>query len=372
MNGSETAAAVLRVLREDVGTLTDRVLDRIVAGIPSYAAVAPELLRPGVENSVRDCVAFLLHGHGRAEALGAASVGGDRAAHGIPVEDMLRAYRLGVRTVWERFAAEAARAGADPAAVLALAERMWDWADGVMVRAAREHRRVELENALDAQLRRGAFVRGMLSGGLDRASVALQAAAFGLDPDREYVPFRARSGLPARTVLAALEPHLPPVAPPVALLDGDVAGLLARRPRTLEAGITAGVGPAVRPEDAPASFARATRALETAALFGLTGVHDLADLGLRALVAEDREVGALLAERYLAPLADLPDVERTVVTYLAGGMHVDDAARALYVHPNTLRNRLRRFEDATGADLRDHATLAELWWALAYKGLLKE
>jgi DNA-binding PucR family transcriptional regulator len=34
------------------------------------------------------------------------------------------------------------------------------------------------------------------------------------------------------------------------------------------------------------------------------------------------------------------------------------------VHPNTLRHRLRRFEEATGANLRRPTDLVELWWAL--------
>ena len=36
-------------------------------------------------------------------------------------------------------------------------------------------------------------------------------------------------------------------------------------------------------------------------------------------------------------------------------MRTDETARALHMHPNTLRHRLRRFEEATGADL-DRAT----------------
>lgn len=156
------------------------------------------------------------------------------------------------------------------------------------------------------------------------------------------------------------------------LLDGDVAGLLARRPRPrLRGDVVVGVGPSTRPAEAVGAFARATRALDTAARFGMNGVYDLADLGLHPAVAAENEIGTILYERYLAPVRDLPDIERTVVTYLKGGMHVEDAARTLFVHPNTLRNRLRRFEELTGADLRDHSTLAELWWALAHQRLVE-
>ncbi|MBW8480746.1 PucR family transcriptional regulator [Actinomadura parmotrematis] len=370
MARSAAVAETLGCLVREAEAVVDLVLDRVAAEIPSYARVPRALLRPGVAASVRDGIAFLMDGEGR--GLDAAAAGADRAARGIPVEDVLRAYRVGVRTVWERFAGEARRRSADPDEILALAERVWEWADDVMVRAAREHRRVELETALDAQRRRGAFIRAVLSGTQSPESLPAQAAAFGLDPDRAYVPFRARGPGDARAIVTALVPYLPHTAPPVTLLDGDVAGLLARRPAALPEGVVVGVGPAVRPAAARPAFEQASRALDAAARFGLTGVHDLAGLGLRAAVVAEREVGALLHERYLAPLRALPDIERTLVAYLAGGMHVEDTARALYVHPNTLRNRLRRFEELTGADLRDHGTLAELWWALAYQGVITQ
>jgi DNA-binding PucR family transcriptional regulator len=41
----------------------------------------------------------------------------------------------------------------------------------------------------------------------------------------------------------------------------------------------------------------------------------------------------------------------------------------LHVHPNTLRHRLRRYEQATGASLRRQADLVELWWALERRRL---
>ena len=54
----------------------------------------------------------------------------------------------------------------------------------------------------------------------------------------------------------------------------------------------------------------------------------------------------------------------TLRTWFDEGMRVEDAARALHVHPNTLRHRLRRFEETTGATLRKPSDLVELWWAL--------
>ena len=48
---------------------------------------------------------------------------------------------------------------------------------------------------------------------------------------------------------------------------------------------------------------------------------------------------------------------------------IEETARALHVHPNTLRHRLRRFEEATRTSLRDPRVLAELWWVLERRDL---
>jgi DNA-binding PucR family transcriptional regulator len=40
----------------------------------------------------------------------------------------------------------------------------------------------------------------------------------------------------------------------------------------------------------------------------------------------------------------------------------------LFVHPNTLRHRLTRFEETTGANLRNVEQLAEVWWAMTLAG----
>ena len=45
-------------------------------------------------------------------------------------------------------------------------------------------------------------------------------------------------------------------------------------------------------------------------------------------------------------------------------MHVERAAEQLFVHPNTLRYRIGRFEEMTGANLRHTTSALEVWWAL--------
>jgi DNA-binding PucR family transcriptional regulator len=50
----------------------------------------------------------------------------------------------------------------------------------------------------------------------------------------------------------------------------------------------------------------------------------------------------------------------TFGAWLDHGGSADEAARRLYVHPNTVRYRLRRLEERTGRTLSDPRHIAEL------------
>ena len=120
----------------------------------------------------------------------------------------------------------------------------------------------------------------------------------------------------------------------------------------------------------------ASRALQTALAFGEEGVFSLADLSIRPAILADDALGDAFTGRHLEPLAALgrlgAELEDTLRAWFDHEMHVEDTARALHVHANTLRHRLRRFEEATGASLRRPGDLIELWWALERRRLAGE
>jgi DNA-binding PucR family transcriptional regulator len=64
-------------------------------------------------------------------------------------------------------------------------------------------------------------------------------------------------------------------------------------------------------------------------------------------VARDRLVAAT------APLSTAPELRRTLEVYLEGGGALEACARALFVHPNTVRYRLRRVSEITQLDPAD-------------------
>jgi len=65
----------------------------------------------------------------------------------------------------------------------------------------------------------------------------------------------------------------------------------------------------------------------------------------------------------MRPLADAgPTLTETLDAYLDCGGAIEACARKLFVHPNTVRYRLRRIADFTGRDPTLRATLCPSGW----------
>ncbi len=353
------ATAIVASLVEEIEAELDAVVagigERIRAEIPDFRRLPQERLAGAVRGNVSRALAALreLREPTEEELERAAAVGRERAEQGLSVDAVLHAYRISISAVWTRFGDLARARGADVGTVLAFSETLWLWADAVMDVVGAAHNAVELEHAREEQQRRDAFVLAVLTGTLDPAELRRESATFGLDCDREHVAFRARGPLARGSLQIAL--------------DHDVAGIATQAPEA-RPGLTAGVAAPARLEALPVAFAHASRALQTALAFGMEGVFSLADLSIRPAILSDDALGEAFAERLLAPLDALgrlgADLEETLRVYLDQGMRIEDTARALHVHSNTLRHRLRRFEETTGVSLRDPRVLVELWWAL--------
>jgi hypothetical protein len=369
--------ALVAELDAEREALADQVVERIRSTVPDFRRLPRTTLRRAVQATLGRELAALreVRAPTELELEGAAAIGRERAEQGLSVEATLHAHRVAVGVVWSRFGELARERGVGVSAVLAFSETLWRWADAVMDVVAAAHREVELQLAREEQQRRDAFVLAALTGSVDAAELRRDSAAHGLDPEREYIPFRARPregdethGLSHRVAFAlAGEQGL------VTGLDGDVIGVASRRPMPI-AGLTVGIGGSCGLDAMPAAFTQASRALQTALAFGHEGVHSLADLSILPAVLVDHALGDAFVARYLEPLAALGrhggEIEATLRAWLDHGMRIDETARALHVHPNTLRHRLRRFEEATEANLRNASDVMELWWALERRRLV--
>ena len=299
-----------------------------------------------------------------------ATAGEAWARQGIPVDEMLQVWHVGVEVILGYLKEVGQRRGVDDADLLEFVQSVYGWSDVAVVAAAKGHRSAEIELAVAEEERREAFVRGLLFGTLASADLRVGAEAYGLDPDCEYIAVRARlgNGVHQRKLEQELGFHAPGKhrAGLSAVVDGSLAGILIEPPVTMSALV--GVGPRRSLRHVAESYRLATRALMTIQACGLRGAHDFGSLGLRAAVAMDSEVGEILRQRYLDPMAGADSARELLSTlraYLACDMHVERTATRLFVHQNTVRYRLARFEELTGTSLRSTQVVVELWWALA-------
>jgi hypothetical protein len=297
-------------------------------------------------------------------------VGEAQAQIGVPVDQMLLAWRIGADRLVERGSREADGLGLDAQQVLDFIRAALAASDVGMADTARAHRRAELERDREAQDRRASFVRAVLFGTGEPGELRARMKSYGLDPARPYHAVRARPVAGGSTNAVARAIGLLDATDAGrgmnVVVDGDVAGFQLDRPRDATPAL-AGFGPAVSLDRLADSFRLATRALHTLEAFGLAGTRDLGELGLRPAVVEDVDVGAALRRRYLDPLVGAGsggEIVASLREYLAAGAHVETAADRLHVHPNTLRYRLARFEELASVHLRDPLVAFEVWWAL--------
>ena len=196
---SQAAAAqvvgqLVAAIEAELDALVDGIGERIREDIPDFRRLPAETLANAIRGNVGRALSALreLRPPTAPELEGAAAIGRERAEQGLTVDAVLHAYRISIGAVWSRFGELARERGADVSSVLAFSETLWLWADAVMDVVASAHREVELELAREEQQRRDAFVLALLTGTIDASELRRECPTFGIDPEREYVPFRAR------------------------------------------------------------------------------------------------------------------------------------------------------------------------------------
>src|SRR5690349_10024607 len=211
--------ALVAEIEAEIDVLVARIGAAIREEIPDFRRLPAETLARAIRGNVLRALTALrdLRPPTDAELEQAAAIGRERAEQGLTVDAVLHAYRHTVTAVWARFGELARERGADVASVLAFSETLWLWADAVMDIVGSAHREVELEQAREEQQRRDAFLLALLTGTLSPDELRRESATFGVDPEREYVAFRARGPLPLRAELAIA-------------LDHDVAGIAPTAP----------------------------------------------------------------------------------------------------------------------------------------------
>ncbi len=359
MDRDSSASELLRALLAESGPLANEMVGRVREEIPSFAAVPrDEQLADTVATVEWLARVALERPQPRPDLERIEALGARRAEQGIPVDDLVRSWRLAVRMGTERARRLAERLELPPELVLEVFESTLRATDEALVPLVGSHR----EASGSSVESRGRFLVAALTGELGRGELRSRAAAHGLDPTRSYRAFR----IPLERGTVA-EPALDPGTGLWSRREDELIGAVAGEIGRGGAGLVA-VGPSVPVDELPRSFAVAGRVLSAARSFGLAGVHDLTSAAAFVIAVESGDAGDALTDRYVRPLSSAASGEDLIATVRAWqetGMRVDAAAERLHIHPNTLRYRLRRYEELTGADLSDTEDIVSVWIALS-------
>ncbi|MGW0626615.1 PucR family transcriptional regulator [Streptomyces sp. NPDC002758] len=377
-------------LRARLAELGEHMALRIRAEVASYT---DETLIP-FESLRESCTANadLLLGHFAfgtdPDVRPAQETGRLRAEQGVPLADTLHAYRVGFEYFWSQMIDEAQRhPGVTDAQLVAGSSEVWALFGRYAEAVAASYREASAELALRREARRSALVEALFTGALaDRTTQWEAAGQLGLPERGPYavvaasVPDPGQEPLPGieRTLWEAHVPSAWRLLPDaqiglVSLAHHDAETVILRALRRRGPGGARGARVGVSPRfdslrDTPQALRFARLALDGLPGDG-PGVARFDDSPLAMLVAAAPAEAARLVEVVLGPVLELPEAERarllqTLGHWFTAGGAAAEAAERLFVHPNTVRYRLRRIEELTRRSLSDPAALADLGTAL--------
>ena len=293
-----------------------------------------------------------------------------RARQGVPLEVVLRAYRLGGRVLWEALLSTSRGrfSGAYDTALLDAASYVWRVNDSSSSALVQAYRLEELRMQSHDLSRRHAVLDGLIEGrGGDPAFLRDAATVLGL-PDAGAVlcvvaPVDPSGEDPLRSPQEALAAH--GILSAWFLRPRDEVGLVALGSRPQQVVLDAlrpcavgrvGISPVVDGLGAiDAGYRMAHTAARTLAAPGLAVLDERLP---EALLVDSPELQARVVRTALGGLLDLPPADRetlltTLEELLANGGSPTHAAAALFCHRNTVIYRMRRIEAATGRSIGD-------------------
>jgi len=335
-----------------VADLISLQIETVRAEIPEYARIPVDELRADTLLVVRAAARSIREDRPPSpdELQMIGRIGAHRALQGVPLHAMISACKVAIPQ------GDGPELRVDP--------KFWKWLVETFTVAAEEHRRTEMELTRNDRDQRTAFLHALFSGGSTAGVIEEAAVAFGLDPHGTYLAFRAcATDAEARQrIMQACEG-----VGFVAAYRGDLAGIVTRRP-TVRGDDLIALGRALPLTAAAASFNQASMALKVAVTFGIRGVVTIADVPLHATVLANDELSDLVVERCFGAIPrsgrQRETLEATLTAYLDHDLNIRETAETLHVHPNTLRYRLRRFEDTSSLSFERIEHLVTIWWAL--------
>ena len=397
---STAVTTIIAAFLERLDEVVDRCVDAISEMVPSYGRRG-DMLMEDVRDAVRGNVATLSQvlSQGRdvrKEELEAIErVGARRAEGGIPLDDVLHAYRTVSRVCWDILSEECrAYEGDALEAAIQLAQSVLRYTDEISTSVAEAYAHAQRAIVREQEGARREFLADLLYGTeASPEDILRRALTFGYDLSLGYValvgvgphPDGRNESVVATAVSAAIAEA---TADPIVLQKGDQTIALvpddpsidsALVPEKLIAELGGGWhfgmgGPEPGLEGIRRAYLEAREALEIGLALGMEdSVYRFEDLLLYHFLRSEPALVDRFVDQTLGPLLSYDDrrkgeLVKTIEAYFNSDGSVKMAGEALFAHPHTVTYRLKQVERLTGWSLREPEDKLRLQLALrAYR-----
>ncbi len=357
---------VASVLRPELDSLADEIIDTIVLDVPDYARPLDGSFERGLRLGVREALRHFLQliedpVAGRTQDRSVyRGLGRGELRQGRSLDALQSAYRIGARVAWRRWAKAGGAAGLDAAALQLLAESIFVYIDELSAESVEGYAAAQAELAGERERRYRRLFAALIAEPVDEQTVRTAAAAAGWTLPATLAAIAVQGAGGAQVARALGEDA-------VAVLDGDQTlaiwpdplrpggrSLIARAVRR-----TAAVGPAVSWREAGRSLRLARTLLEIGRRSDAPAEPRWVADHLSAIALDDSDgVLAELRSARLRPFALLGDgtrarLELTLLEWCKQQGNRAATARALGVHEQTVRYRMNQLRELLGAALEE-------------------
>ncbi|MCS3778697.1 PucR family transcriptional regulator [Tsukamurella ocularis] len=383
-----TPAEFARLLVDDVESLTDELVERILAGEHAYAEstlITSEELREAVRANL-DSVLRQLGGDPDDDLHAARATGRLKAEYGFPLAALLHAYRLAGRLVWDHMRAACTD---HPELLPDIGGDVWRIIDDYSTAAAEEYGRAVADRTTRHTELLRVELRALLDGVLEPGRLHAAAQTLQLPATGTFLVVCAEAGAPGTSAGAssAGEPYagidrrlrdrhvaahwMSDVQTRIGLLSLSTPHVLPQVLELLRTEACGRVGisaPFVAPLDARDGLRQAELALASL-VPGTATTETYGQSALPLALAHSPAAARELRNAVLGPVLALPEADRdaliaTVRAWFDCGGSLVATAEQLHYHRNTINHRLRRIEQLTGRDRSDPRAAAELYAAV--------
>lgn len=382
------AAALLRDVATELSEQADEIASTMVGAyeveIPAYASIHDEALRDDVHAVSSAMVRCWLHVMSTGEPITTELLtpmtqgARRRAAQGVDLQSMLRAYRVGIRVMWSEITASPVWRGQVLQGVMAqVATWALDFGDRISTAVAAAYLDESEHLAREREHRRSALLNVILAGPVsepiddpEELELRHSVAVARVSPDLTLLELEQTGQLLEERVGAILWTvrHRSVVAAVPLPADTGRDQLIRTLVRLAQERKIEAIGLGGRAEgvaETRQSYAEAISALRFGPLLGTSTsqVHDFQELGPLIALVENPDRARRFAQSALEPLGDLDRrtfLLPTLEAYLVHQGRMKQAAADLGVHMNTVKYRLkelRPFIDPVIADASRATTL---------------